>query len=283
MATILDGKRTAQVIRNEVKERVSDAVGKTGKRPGLAVVLVGEDSASAVYVRNKKRASQEAGMLSFSVELPASATTREVRSEVEKLNQDPRVHGILVQLPLPAAVDTTLVLDAISPVKDVDGLTPTNMGHLMTGTRGLLPCTPAGVMELLSRYDLPVAGQRAVVIGRSQLVGLPLSLLLLQHNATVTMVHSKTADPHAIARQADILVAAIGRPNFINQDWIKPGAVVIDVGINRVDTGLVGDVNFQSVRDVASHITPVPGGVGPMTVAMLLQNTWFAFLNQEGL
>jgi methylenetetrahydrofolate dehydrogenase (NADP+)/methenyltetrahydrofolate cyclohydrolase len=242
--------------------------------PGLAVVLVGEDPASQVYVRNKDRAAAEAGFEVRTLRLPAAASQADVLGTVSRLGADPAVHGILVQLPLPRGLDAGLVVRAIDPRKDVDGLTPANVAALWQGEAGLFPCTPLGCMELLRRSGAPVAGARAVVIGRSQLVGKPLAALLLAAHATVTLAHSRTRDLDAVCREADVLVAAVGRPELVRGSWIKPGAVVIDVGINRLADGrLVGDVATAEAAERAAAITPVPGGVGPMTIAMLLANT----------
>ncbi|AUW95428.1 bifunctional methylenetetrahydrofolate dehydrogenase/methenyltetrahydrofolate cyclohydrolase [Sulfobacillus thermotolerans] len=276
-AQLLDGKATADQIRAELAVKVGEHYARTGRRPGLAVVMVGDDPASAVYVRNKHRASTQAGMDSRQVLLPASATTGQVLEMIEMLNQDPSIHGILLQLPVPPHIDAQVIIKHLDPRKDVDGLTPTNMGRLMTGQPGLRPCTPLGIMELLSRYHVPIAGKKAVIVGRSQLVGKPLALLLLEKDATVCVLHSKTPNPSIMAQDADIVVAAVGRPHLVQTDWIKPGAVVIDVGINRTAQGLVGDVDFPAVLTRAGYITPVPGGIGPMTIAMLLSNTWQAF------
>ncbi|MCY0907875.1 bifunctional methylenetetrahydrofolate dehydrogenase/methenyltetrahydrofolate cyclohydrolase FolD [Sulfobacillus sp. hq2] len=276
-AQLLDGKATADQIRAELAVKVGEHYARTGRRPGLAVVMVGDDPASAVYVRNKHRASTQAGMDSRQVLLPASATTGQVLEMIEMLNQDPSIHGILLQLPVPPHIDAQVIIKHLDPRKDVDGLTPTNMGRLMTGQPGLRPCTPLGIMELLSRYHVPIAGKKAVIVGRSQLVGKPLALLLLEKDATVCVLHSKTPNPSIMAQDADIVVAAVGRPHLVQADWIKPGAVVIDVGINRTAQGLVGDVDFPAVLTRAGYITPVPGGIGPMTIAMLLSNTWQAF------
>ena len=282
MATIIDGKATAQAVRAEVKERV-DALRARGIAPGLHVVLVGEDPASQVYVRNKDRAATKAGFEVETHRLPASTQQGELLALVERLNNDDAVHGILVQLPLPRGLDDAEVVRALDPAKDVDGLNPANVAALWTGAEGLVPCTPAGCIELLDRYETPIEGSRAVVIGRSQLVGKPLAALLLARNATVTLCHSRTKDLPAVAREADILVAAVGRTEMVRGDWVRPGATVIDVGINRGDDGkLRGDVAFEEAARVAGKITPVPGGVGPMTIAMLLQNTARAAARRAG-
>jgi methylenetetrahydrofolate dehydrogenase (NADP+)/methenyltetrahydrofolate cyclohydrolase len=271
-ARILDGKSLAAQVRAEVKARVA-LLAQRGIRPGLAVVLAGDDPASRVYVRNKTRACEEVGVRSQQIDYPAAVTQEELMACIRNLNVDPAVHGILVQLPLPKHLDSARVLEAVSPAKDVDGFHAENMGALLAGAPRLVPCTPAGVMRLLEHAGVPVAGQRAVVIGRSNIVGKPLALLLLQKDATVTICHSKTRDLVAVAKQADILVAAIGRAKLVTAAMVKPGACVIDVGVNRLPDGsLAGDVDFSAVRDVAGWITPVPGGVGPMTIAMLLEN-----------
>lgn len=266
----LDGRAAAAAVKARVADRVSHWTGPNV--PGLAVVLVGSDPPSAAYVRGKVKACRQVGIHSVQVDLPATASTADVLAAVTALNQDRAVHGILVQLPLPPQVDAARVISAVDPAKDVDGLHPDNLGRLMSGRPGLVPCTPAGVMTLLDHYDIPVAGRRAVVLGRSALVGLPLSLLLLQRDASVTVLHRQSAEPWADTRQADVVVAAVGRPRLVGPDWIKPGAVVVDVGITRTPAGLVGDVD-PAAAGVAGALTPVPGGVGPMTVATLLANT----------
>ena len=269
-ATLLDGKALAASIRAEAR----NALAALGVRPGLAVVLVGDDPASRVYVRNKVRACEETGIYSELHALPADTAENEVLERVQALNRDPRIHGILVQLPLPAAFDTARVLAAVSPRKDVDGFHAENLGALVAGRAKLVPCTPAGILRLLDHAAIPIAGRHAVVIGRSTIVGKPAALLLLQRDATVTICHSKTQDLGAQARRADILVVAAGRPKLVGADMVKPGACVIDVGTHRLPDGsLAGDVDFAAVREVAGWITPVPGGVGPMTVAMLILNT----------
>src|SRR4051812_65731 len=272
-AGIIDGKAIAQQVRAEVARDVAAWVDAGHDAPGLATVLVGDDPGSAVYVNGKQKASAEVGMEGFDHRLPADASHDEVERLLEDLNDDPRVSGILLQLPTPPQVDGGALTELIDPAKDVDGLTPISTGLLAKGRPGLRPCTPAGVMELLRRHDVALEGAEAVVIGRSDLVGKPVSALLLAANATVTMCHSRTHDLAAVARRADVLVAAVGRPAFVQGDWVKEGAVVIDVGINRTDDGLVGDVDFAAARERARLITPVPGGVGPMTIAMLLRNT----------
>jgi methylenetetrahydrofolate dehydrogenase (NADP+)/methenyltetrahydrofolate cyclohydrolase len=275
-AKILDGKSLAAQVRAEVKLKVA-ALAQRGIRPGLAVVLAGDDPASKVYVRNKTRACEEVGVRSQQIDYPASVTQEELMACIGKLNVDPAVHGILVQLPLPKHIDSARVLEAVSPTKDVDGFHAESMGALLAGTPGFVPCTPAGVMRMLAHWDVPLAGRRATVIGRSNIVGKPLALLLLQKDATVTICHSKTRDLAKVASEADILVAAIGRAKLVGAAMVKPGACVIDVGVNRLaDGSLAGDVDFAAVKEVAGWITPVPGGVGPMTIAMLLENCLLA-------
>ena len=271
-ATILDGKALAAQVRAGVKAKVAD-MAQRGITPGLAVILAGDDPASKVYVRNKTRACEEVGVRSQQIDYPASVTQEELMARIRKLNADPAVHAILVQLPLPKHVDSARVLAAVSPAKDADGFHAESMGALVSGAPGFVPCTPAGVMRMLEHWEVPLAGRRAVVIGRSNIVGKPLALLLLQKDATVTICHSKTRELEKVAREADILVAAIGRAKLVTAQMVKPGACVIDVGINRLPDGsLAGDVDFAAVKDVAGWITPVPGGVGPMTIAMLLEN-----------
>jgi methylenetetrahydrofolate dehydrogenase (NADP+)/methenyltetrahydrofolate cyclohydrolase len=273
-ARILDGKSLAAELRAKLKRKV-EALAQRGIRPGLAlaVILAGDDPASRVYVKNKVLASEQTGVASSLFEFPASVTESELLHRVEALNADPAVHAILVQLPLPRQVDAAKLLQAVSPEKDVDGFHEANLGALLAGQPRVVPCTPAGVMRLLEHAGVPLAGRRAVVIGRSNIVGKPLALLLLQKDATVTVCHSKTADLENLARQADILVAAIGRAKLVGPSLVKPGACVIDVGVNRLaGGGIAGDVEFEAVKNVAGWITPVPGGVGPMTIAMLLEN-----------
>ncbi|QDU58507.1 bifunctional methylenetetrahydrofolate dehydrogenase/methenyltetrahydrofolate cyclohydrolase FolD [Aeoliella mucimassa] len=274
-ASIIDGKAIAQQMRNELAEEVAEFIQNNSVTPCLAAVLVGEDPASEVYVRNKRRACEHANIDSQLHRLPADITQDDLLALVTKLNKDDAVHGILVQLPLPAGLDADLILQAISPSKDVDAFHPTNVGRMVQGKPRFLPCTPHGVMQLLDRSGVDTAGKHAVVVGRSDIVGKPLAVLLAARgvDCTVTVCHSRTADLGYHTRQADILIAAIGKPEFITGDMIKPGAVVIDVGVNRTDAGLVGDVEFASASQVAGLITPVPGGVGPMTIAMLLVNT----------
>ena len=275
-AQLLDGKSLAAQLRAGVKDKVA-RLAQRGIRPGLAVILAGEDPASRVYVRNKVRACEETGVRSSLFEYPSSVSQEELLSRITTLNQDSAVHGILVQLPLPRRVDALRVLEAVSPAKDVDGFHDSNLGALLAGKPGLVPCTPAGVMRLLEHAQVPLAGRRAVVIGRSNIVGKPLSVLLLRKDATVTICHSKTRDIEAIAKEADILVAAIGRAKLVGAAMVKPGACVVDVGVNRLADGtLAGDVDFHAAKNVAGWITPVPGGVGPMTIAMLLENCLYA-------
>jgi methylenetetrahydrofolate dehydrogenase (NADP+)/methenyltetrahydrofolate cyclohydrolase len=270
---ILDGKRVAETVRAEVRSRV-ERLRARGVVPGLTVVLVGDDPASQVYVRNKDKAAQEVGFDVRTLRLGATTSQGELLERVRALNVDARVHGVLVQLPLPRGLDAEALLEELAPAKDVDGLTPRNVAALWSGGRGLVPCTPAGCLELLDRHGIPLEGKRAVVIGRSQLVGKPLAALLLARNATVTVAHSRSRDLAALAREAEVLIAAVGRPKLVRGSWIRPGAVVLDVGINRLDDGrLCGDVDFHEAVEVAGAITPVPGGIGPMTIAMLLSNT----------
>jgi len=273
MAAVIDGTRTSELVRERVASEAAEFVSATGHTPGLVTILVGEDPASQVYVRSKGERTREVGMASFHDQLPATASQDEVESTVARWNADDRVDGILVQLPLPGDLDSKPVLELIDPSKDVDGFHPVSVGRLVANQPGLRPCTPAGVMELLHTYEIPVTGAEAVVVGRSDIVGKPVALLLLHESATVTITHSRTRDLAEVTRRADILVAAIGRPQMITGDMIKPGAAVIDVGINRTEAGLVGDVDYASASEVAGAITPVPGGVGPMTIAMLLSNT----------
>lgn len=275
---LLDGKALAKEIQSALKVKISQLEPKIGRPPGLAVLMVGDNPASAVYVRNKERACQRVGITSWGQHFSENTTQAELEQKVLQLNQDPRVDGILVQLPLPKHLDAIALLHRIAPDKDADGLHPVNLGKLVRSETGLRSCTPAGIMRLLQQYDIPLSGKKAVVIGRSILVGKPIALMLLEKNATVTMAHSRTQDLSAVCRESDIIVAAVGVPNMITREMVKPGAVVIDVGINRIETNegkskLVGDVAFEKVSQVASYITPVPGGIGPMTVAMLLSNT----------
>jgi methylenetetrahydrofolate dehydrogenase (NADP+) / methenyltetrahydrofolate cyclohydrolase len=272
-ATIIDGKQVAGRVRSEVKAEVARYVAECGGPPGLATILVGDDEASRIYVSGKQKACAEVGIRSVGHELPASTEAEEIRGLLADLNASPEVDGILVQLPLPDHLDAAELIRAIDPLKDVDGLTPTNAGLLAQGNPALVPATPAGVIELLKESGTPLDGAEAVIVGRSGLVGRPLAFLLLGENATVTICHSRTRDLGETCRRADLLVAATGRPNLILREMVKPGATVIDVGITRTENGLVGDVAFDPVSQVAGAITPVPGGVGPMTIAMLLRNT----------
>lgn len=282
-ATIINGKQISEDIRGSLREEVQQLV-KQGFTPGLAVVLVGEDPASQVYVRNKEKACHDLGYYSEVHRLPADTSQEELLTLVDKLNHQANIHGILVQLPLPGHIEEKAVIDAIAVEKDVDGFHPVNVGNLVIGDDSLLPCTPAGVIELIKRTGIQISGKHAVVIGRSNIVGKPVSLLLQRENATVTMCHSRTANMKELTRQADILVVAIGRANFVDASYVKPGAVVIDVGMNRLDNGkLAGDVDYESVREVSGPITPVPGGVGPMTITMLMQNTLIAAKRLQGL
>ncbi len=273
MATIIDGKKVSSDIKAECKNR-ADALKEKGIEPALAVILVGDNPASRVYVRNKKKACEEAGIRSISYELPGDTREKDLIELIEKLNDDEKVHGILVQLPLPVGIDEDRVLMAISPDKDVDGFHPVSVGNLSIGRPGFVSCTPAGIIELMRRYDIEMSGKRCVIIGRSNIVGKPMALLMLRENATVTVTHSKTKDLPAVCREADILIVAIGKAKFVDSSFVKEGAVVIDVGMDRDENDkLCGDVDFESVSKVAGYITPVPGGVGPMTIAMLLNNT----------
>lgn len=272
MATIIDGTAVAAAVRERAAQAASELIAR-GVRPCLAVVLVGDDPASASYVRMKERDCAAVGIESRDHRLPAETKQGDLDGLIDTLNDDPTVHGILVQMPLPSHLDAESVIERISPAKDVDGFHPESLGKLVRGLPGFRACTPAGVMEMLKTYNIDPTGMRAVVVGRSTIVGKPMALLLLEANATVTVCHSRTAGLPAVCREADLLVAAIGRPKMIDASYVKPGAVVIDVGINRTDAGLVGDVDFDSVERVASAITPVPGGVGPMTRAMLVANT----------
>ena len=287
-ARIIDGKEAAAGVRARAAEIAALFRERTGRRPGLATVLVGEDPASAVYVRSKGRATAEAGMASFAHQLAADTPESELLNLVHRLNASDEVDGILVQLPLPRQIDTQRVIETIDPMKDVDGFHPVNAGRLATGLEGLVPCTPLGCLHLLKQEIGEIAGKEAVVVGRSNIVGKPMALLLIGQSATVTVAHSKTRDLPEVVRRADIVVAAVGRPRMVRGDWIKPGAVVIDVGINRIPgedgkSRLVGDVDFAGASEAAAAITPVPGGVGPMTIAMLLRNTLVAAHRRSGL
>lgn len=271
-AQILDGKVMSETLRAEIALRV-EALKARGITPGLAVILVGEDPASQIYVRNKGIACEKAGMYSLTIRLPEDTDQAVLESRIRELNEDARIHGILVQLPLPAHLDEAAALAAITPEKDVDGFHIQNAGRLLNGLPGVVACTPKGALAMIRRTGIDLRGKEAVVVGRSNIVGKPMAMLLLQQDCTVTMCHSRTKDLAAHTRRADVLVAAVGKARFITADMVKPGAVVIDVGINRVDGKVVGDVDFDAVKDVAGWITPVPGGVGRMTIAMLLENT----------
>jgi methylenetetrahydrofolate dehydrogenase (NADP+)/methenyltetrahydrofolate cyclohydrolase len=278
-ARIIDGKAIAATLRASVRERVA----ALSFQPGLAVVLVGENPASTVYVRNKDRAAQEAGLRAQTIRMPAETSQAELLAVIDRLNRDPNVDGILVQLPLPPGLLPRAVIEAIDPAKDVDGFHPLNVGRLQDGLDVLAPCTPTGVMRLLAAADIPLRGARAVVLGRSAIVGKPMSALLLAADATVTVAHSRTRDIAAECRRADVLVAAVGQPDMVRGDWLRPGATVIDVGINRLADGrLVGDCAYAECAEVAAAITPVPGGVGPMTIACLLENTVTASIKRRG-
>lgn len=271
---IIDGKAAAQKLLEKVAEDAGRVEGRLGRRPGLAVVRVGEDPASKVYVNSKQRAAERHGVRSWVHVLGEDASREELLELIGRLNEDDEVDGILVQLPLPGSLEENEIVAAVSPAKDVDGFHPDNIGRLWSGRRGFVPCTPRGIMHLLDTADVKPEGKHAVVIGRSNIVGKPVAALLLAAHATVTICHSRTADLPDVVRQGDIVVAAVGRANFVQADWIKPGAAVIDVGINRLPDGsLTGDVDFEGARKVAGSITPVPGGVGPLTIAMLLANT----------
>ena len=281
MAQIISGKEVALKVRESIKAEVSELFDKTGKRPGLAVIIVGEDPASQVYVRNKAKGCEEVGFHSEVYRLAENTQMDELLALIEKLNKDENIHGILCQLPLPKHLDETAVILAIDPDKDVDAFHPVNTGKIMIGNYSFLPCTPAGVMELIASTGVDISGKECVVVGRSNIVGKPQAMLLLQQNGTVTICHSRTKNLAETTKRADILVVAVGRANFITGDMVKEGAIVVDVGINRGEDGkLVGDVHFDSCEKVASYITPVPGGVGPMTITMLLKNTLTAAKQQ---
>lgn len=271
-AQLLDGKTMSNELREKLALRVENLKAR-GVTPGLAVILVGEDPASQIYVKNKGLGCAQVGMHSVTVRLPETTTQQELETQIDQLNGDASIHGILVQLPLPAGLDEAAALARIAPEKDVDGFHVVNAGKLFTGQKGVVACTPKGAMEMIRRTGIDLSGKEAVVVGRSNIVGKPMAMLLLQQNATVTMCHSRTQHLAEHTRRADVLVAAVGKPRFITADMVKPGAIVIDVGINRVDGKVVGDVDFDAVKEVASWITPVPGGVGRMTITMLLENT----------
>ena len=282
-STILDGKATAKEVREDVR-RATASLLERGIVPGLSVIIVGEDPASQVYVRNKEKAAEQVGFRAETVRLPADCPQSELEAEVDRLVADERVHGILVQLPLPEGLDEAAVLTHLAAHKDVDGLTAANVAALAMGQPGLRPCTPAGCIELLDRHEIPLEGREVVIVGRSQLVGKPLAQLCLERNATVTICHSRTRNLAEHCRRADILIAAVGRARLIRADWVRPGAIVLDVGINRgADGKLVGDVDFGPVSKIAGALTPVPGGIGPMTIAMLLANTLRAAARANGL
>lgn len=273
MALIIDGKKVSAEVKEQVRLETLE-LAKKGIKPGLAVIIVGDDPASRVYVNNKKKACEAVGFLSREYALPATTTQEELLSLVDELNNDKEINGILCQLPLPKGLDEKAVIEAISPIKDVDAFHAINVGKIMIGDYDFLPCTPAGVMEMLHSYKIPVEGKNCVVIGRSNIVGKPMAMLLLHENGTVTVTHSRTKNLADVTRDADILVAAIGKPKFVTADMVKEGAVVIDVGMDRDENGkLCGDVDFENVKDKCSAITPVPGGVGPMTIAVLMKNT----------
>jgi methylenetetrahydrofolate dehydrogenase (NADP+) / methenyltetrahydrofolate cyclohydrolase len=284
-AKILDGKAISAKIQQSLSATIQESQPKFGRPPGLAVLMVGDNPASAAYVRGKERACEKVGIASFGKHFPTQTTLAELEDTIAALNVDEKVDGILVQLPLPEHLDSVKLLNQIAPDKDADGLHPVNMGHLVRSEEGLRSCTPAGVMRLLEEYKISVQGKQAVVLGRSILVGKPLALMLLEANATVTIAHSRSHDIKSITQSADILIAAVGRPELVTGEMLKKGAIVVDVGINRVvdasgNSRLIGDVHFESASKVAEYITPVPGGVGPMTVAMLLQNTVESYLNR---
>jgi len=281
-AEIIDGKRISTQIKEEIAEEIKDLRKRGSSVPGLAVVLVGDDPASLIYVRNKKKACEATGIESFEYRMGHHTPQEDLLKTIQWLNQDEKIHGILVQLPLPKDIDTGLILESINPEKDVDCFHPQNMGKLVANTAHLVPCTSAGIIELLDRSDVKIKGKRAVILGRSNIVGKPTALMLMHRHATVTICHSRTEDIEKITREADILVAAIGVPRFVKGEMVKDGAVVIDVGMNRLDNKLTGDVDFDEVVKKASLITPVPGGVGPMTIALLMRNTLTAFKKQLG-
>ncbi|MBN1621123.1 MAG: bifunctional methylenetetrahydrofolate dehydrogenase/methenyltetrahydrofolate cyclohydrolase FolD [Endomicrobiales bacterium] len=285
---IIDGKKISQEIKNELRNKLS-SLKKDNIEPGLATILVGDNPASKVYVSSKIKTCNELGIKSFSNNLPETTTSKRIIELIQELNNNNQVNGILLQLPLPKGIDADKCLEAISPLKDVDGLHPHSLGQLysmktwdeIVDKKIFIPCTPLGIITLLKKYNIEISGKKAVVIGRSNLVGKPIAMLLLAHNATVTMAHSRTKEIEKISKEADILVAAIGKERFVNKNFVKEGAVVIDVGTNRTPQGLCGDVDFDSVKDIASYITPSPGGVGPMTITMLMQNTMLANAKQR--
>lgn len=281
-AVILDGKKIAAELRAEAAAGAGEFRKRHGRDPKLQVFIVGDDPASAIYVRHKGKAAAEAGIGAPTAALSADASQAELLDRLREANDDPSVDGILVQMPLPKQIDSRAVLDAVDPMKDVDGFHPDNVGRLAQGRPRFVPCTPAGILELLARYGIPLEGRRAVVVGRSEIVGKPMAALLINASATVTTAHSRTRDLRGVCRQAEILVAAVGKPKFFGSDAVAPGATVIDVGINRIDGRIVGDVDFEAVKDLAGALTPVPGGVGPLTIAMLLKNTLKAARLREG-
>ena len=284
MAQIIDGKKVSAQVKEQVREEAAQLKASAGLQVGLAVVIVGNNPASRVYVKNKKKACEAVGFQSFEYALEEDTTQEELLELVEVLNENPQINGILVQLPLPKQIDEKAIIDAISPEKDVDAFHPSNVGRIMIGSYAFLPCTPAGVMELIASTGVSVSGKNCVVIGRSNIVGKPMAMLLLHQNGTVTICHSRTQNLKEICAKADILVAAVGKANFVTADMVKEGAVVIDVGMNRLEDGkLCGDVDFAAVEPKAGYITPVPGGVGPMTIAMLMRNTLTAAKQQHGL
>ena len=282
MTIIIDGKKVSAQVKEQVRIETEELV-KKGIKPGLAVIIVGDDPASRVYVNNKKKACEKVGFLSKEFALPATTTQEELLSLVKELNEDKEINGILCQLPLPKGLDEKAVIEAISPLKDVDAFHASNVGKIMIGDYDFLPCTPAGVMEMLHSYNIPVEGKECVVIGRSNIVGKPMAMLLLHENGTVTITHSRTKNLKEVTKRADILVAAIGKPKFVTADMVKEGAVVIDVGMDRDENGKLGDVDFENVKEKCSAITPVPGGVGPMTIAVLMKNTLKACKIQNNL
>ncbi len=283
MAELIRGPEVAEKIRGEISAEIEELQKKTGKVPGLAVIIVGEDPASQTYVNNKEKTSKKLGFYSEVHRLPESTTQEELLEMVDKLNRDDNINGVLVQLPLPDHIEDEAVIHAIAPEKDVDGFHPLNVGHLMIGEKCFIPCTPHGVIKMLEHINYDLKGKNAVVIGRSNIVGKPVALLLLERHATVTITHSRTRDLPGICSQADVLVVAAGKPEMVKGDWIKPGAVVIDVGIHRIEGKLTGDVEFESAEKVAGYISPVPGGVGPMTITMLMYNTVQSFKQKHGL
>lgn len=277
MNKILDGKKLSLILQEDLKEKIN----KLSNSPNLTVVMVGEDKGSKIYVKNKEKIAKKIGIDTDTIHLNSETTTDELLSIIEKLNKDKSVNGILVQLPLPKHIDENLVLEKISPLKDVDGFHPQNLGNLMINDTSMIPCTPLGIIELLDFYNIDLEGKNVVVLGRSNIVGKPMLHLLLQKNATVTITHSYTKNLKDITKKADVLIVAIGKSNFITKEYIKDNAIIVDVGINRVDNKIIGDVDFNSVKDKVSFITPVPGGVGPLTITMLMNQTYTAYLNQN--